>query len=349
MKKERPYSMSTDRSGDYFKSGASVLLDVGRALINVCDALPMGPFGRMCEESNWSEDVDRARLAEAGLKAAFESAPAPSLRPHLVNPAHRNRKNAKLDWRVTRAVATLATAEILLGRPPIHMMELATLLAVMESKLFPAPVSLVLEIKRTISLLAVENVLQVRENCAGRAIPDVRLEPATVFEIMGGDRCVADAGPRAIMRLRRQGRSKQGAAKQKPRRKGGRFRTAGDMARALEQIVVGQPAAVKALATRGFLHLRRAELLEQGQDVGGNECLLFMGPSGSGKTFLAENFGHQHALPFACRSATDMTAMGYVGHNLTDSCVQALVSATEGEPEGSKLEAARFGCLFLDE
>jgi hypothetical protein len=73
----------------------------------------------------------------------------------------------------------------------------------------------------------------------------------------------------------------------------------------LKEFVYGQDEACRVLATRGWLHFKRAELLRRGQQVGTNECLFFISQqSGVGKTFLAENYGRLCSLPFTSFSST---------------------------------------------
>jgi ATP-dependent Clp protease ATP-binding subunit ClpX len=342
-----PYSMSVNRTRDYSRSGATVLLELGRAFTDVLNALPLHPFGPVAKDEEWKDLLDAALVTEAGLEATFNSGSPPALKRYLVNPSAK-KKGAKVDCRVTRIVATLAAGEILNGNSSMHIMELATLLATIESKLFPPPVGLVLEAKRIISVLCADGMLQVRDGPCGKALPDIRLSDRILFEIMGGARSLADVSAQAVRQMRaRNGRG--GSGKPKAARARARSRSAGGIASALGRVVVGQPDAVKVLSARGYLHLRRAEMLEQDKNCGNNECILFMGPSGSGKTYLAEQFGKMHSLPFASRSATDMTAVGYVGHDLTDACVHSLVRATGVSGISNQLASARYGCIFLDE
>ena len=119
----------------------------------------------------------------------------------------------------------------------------------------------------------------------------------------------------------------------------------------LRQIVIGQDDACRVLATRGWLHLKRAELLKQGKRVGANECLFFISQfSGVGKTFLAENYGRLCSLPFTSFSATDATAVGYVGLDLVEDSIKALIRSAGDPRESSTLERARLGgIIFYDE
>ena len=65
----------------------------------------------------------------------------------------------------------------------------------------------------------------------------------------------------------------------------------------LREHVIDQDQAAKTLACRGYMHIKRSQLLRKGQDIGKNECLLMIGPSGTGKTFLCEEFGKFAMVP----------------------------------------------------
>lgn len=119
----------------------------------------------------------------------------------------------------------------------------------------------------------------------------------------------------------------------------------------LKEVVIGQDHACRVLATRGWLHLKRAELLKKGEKVGTNECLFFISQhSGVGKTFMAENYGRLCSLPFASFSSTDATSVGYVGLDLVEDSIRSLIRAAGGAGEAIALEKARLGgILFFDE
>jgi ATP-dependent Clp protease ATP-binding subunit ClpX len=118
---------------------------------------------------------------------------------------------------------------------------------------------------------------------------------------------------------------------------------------ALKTVVIGQDEACKVLATRGWLHLKRAEMIKAGQNVGANENILCIGESGTGKSFLAQNFCQMFALPSAFYDSTSASAMGYVGSDIVEDSIKMLLQSA-GKPVETALERARFGgVLFYDE
>ena len=124
-----------------------------------------------------------------------------------------------------------------------------------------------------------------------------------------------------------------------------------DLYSRLKKYVHGQDEACKTLATRGWLHYKRAELMRVGQNAGTNECLFFISQqSGVGKTFLAETYGRLCSLPFASFSSTDATAVGFVGLDLVEDSIKALLRAAGGPQEpGFIQKAQQGGIIFYDE
>jgi len=124
-----------------------------------------------------------------------------------------------------------------------------------------------------------------------------------------------------------------------------------DLYQRLKQYVHGQDDACKVLATRGWLHYKRAELMRVGQNVGTNECLFFISQqSGVGKTYLAETYGKLCSLPFASFSSTDATAVGFVGLDLVEDSIKALIRAAGSPQEPSSIQKAQQGgIIFYDE
>jgi ATP-dependent protease Clp ATPase subunit len=118
----------------------------------------------------------------------------------------------------------------------------------------------------------------------------------------------------------------------------------------LKEVVIGQDEACRVLATRGWLHLKRAELLRKGQNVGSNECLFFISQqSGVGKTWLAENYGKLCCLPFVSFSATDATTLGFVGMDIVEDSIKMLLKASGGSDDKWTIPRARRGIIFYDE
>ena len=114
----------------------------------------------------------------------------------------------------------------------------------------------------------------------------------------------------------------------------------------LREYVIDQDDAARMLSSRGFLHLQRARLLEQGLDSGFNQCILMLGSSGCGKTYAVERFCKVAHLPFASLSMPEYTCVGFVGHEISDQGLQCLLR----HPLASgSVERARYGVLVCDE
>ena len=89
----------------------------------------------------------------------------------------------------------------------------------------------------------------------------------------------------------------------------------------LDEHVIGQEQAKKALAVAVYNHYKR---LRHPQDATNIELaksnILLIGPTGSGKTLLAQSLARKLNVPFAMADATTLTEAGYVGEDV-DSIV----------------------------
>jgi ATP-dependent Clp protease ATP-binding subunit ClpX len=80
----------------------------------------------------------------------------------------------------------------------------------------------------------------------------------------------------------------------------------------LNQYVIGQDRAKKALSVAVYNHYKRVNTENDGIDEvelqKSNICLI--GPTGSGKTFLAQTLARTLNVPFAIADATSLTEAG---------------------------------------
>src|SRR5438034_1139306 len=90
----------------------------------------------------------------------------------------------------------------------------------------------------------------------------------------------------------------------------------------LDQYVVGQEQAKKALAVAVYNHYKRIQAESPGGPGSGTESvelaksnILLIGPTGCGKTHLAQTLARMLNVPFAIADATALTEAGYVGKN----------------------------------
>ena len=114
----------------------------------------------------------------------------------------------------------------------------------------------------------------------------------------------------------------------------------------LNNYVVGQDRAKRALAVAVYNHYKRINFTESRED---NDVdlqksnILMIGPTGSGKTFLAQTLARSLNVPFAIADATSLTEAGYVGEDIESILTRLLQVADYNVPE------AEQGIVFIDE
>ena len=117
----------------------------------------------------------------------------------------------------------------------------------------------------------------------------------------------------------------------------------------LDQYVVGQDYAKKALAVAVYNHYKRMSQKAQGRDKNADDVqieksnILLIGPTGSGKTLLAKTLAQKLKVPFAIADATTLTEAGYVGEDV-ENVLLKLINAANGN-----VAAAERGIIFIDE
>ncbi|MBO0454948.1 MULTISPECIES: ATP-dependent Clp protease ATP-binding subunit ClpX [Enterococcus] len=113
----------------------------------------------------------------------------------------------------------------------------------------------------------------------------------------------------------------------------------------LNQYVIGQDRAKKALSVAVYNHYKRVNTENDGLDEvelqKSNICLI--GPTGSGKTFLAQTLARTLNVPFAIADATSLTEAGYVGEDVENILLKLLQSADYN------VERAEKGIIYIDE
>ena len=114
----------------------------------------------------------------------------------------------------------------------------------------------------------------------------------------------------------------------------------------LNNYVVGQDRAKRALAVAVYNHYKRINFTESRED---NEVelqksnILMIGPTGSGKTFLAQTLARSLNVPFAIADATSLTEAGYVGEDV-ENILLKLIQAAD-----FNIERAERGIIYVDE
>ncbi|MCI8590586.1 MAG: ATP-dependent Clp protease ATP-binding subunit ClpX [Clostridiales bacterium] len=116
---------------------------------------------------------------------------------------------------------------------------------------------------------------------------------------------------------------------------------------ALDEYVIGQNAAKKALSVAVYNHYKRILSKEKGQNENGVEIqksnVLLLGPTGVGKTYLAQTLAKTLKVPFAIADATTLTEAGYVGEDV-ENILLKLIQAADYD-----VEKAERGIIYIDE
>ncbi|MBL4935739.1 ATP-dependent Clp protease ATP-binding subunit ClpX [Clostridium sp. YIM B02515] len=112
----------------------------------------------------------------------------------------------------------------------------------------------------------------------------------------------------------------------------------------LDQYVVGQDDAKKALAVAVYNHYKRINSNNDFEDVELQKSnILLLGPTGSGKTLLAQTLAKLLNVPFAIADATTLTEAGYVGEDVENILLKLIQNADYD------IERAEKGIIYIDE
>ncbi len=120
-----------------------------------------------------------------------------------------------------------------------------------------------------------------------------------------------------------------------------------EIKKSLDEYVIGQSRAKKALAVAVYNHYKRVEAQDYFHDYDGVELeksnILLLGPTGTGKTLLARTLARILDVPFSISDATALTEAGYVGEDV-ESILSHLLHASD-----FNVERAEHGIIYIDE
>ncbi|GFH40068.1 ATP-dependent Clp protease ATP-binding subunit ClpX [Pseudolactococcus insecticola] len=114
----------------------------------------------------------------------------------------------------------------------------------------------------------------------------------------------------------------------------------------LNEYVIGQDRAKRALSVAVYNHYKRINFAEskENDDVELQKSnILMIGPTGSGKTFLAQTLARSLNVPFAIADATSLTEAGYVGEDVENILLKLL------QASDYNVERAERGIIYVDE
>ncbi len=117
-----------------------------------------------------------------------------------------------------------------------------------------------------------------------------------------------------------------------------------EIAAILDQYVIGQQDAKRALAVAVYNHYKRINAGESSDDVELQKSnIIMLGPTGCGKTMLAQTLAKILNVPFAMADATSLTEAGYVGEDV-ENILLKLIQAADFD-----VERAEKGIIYIDE
>ncbi|OFX27229.1 MAG: ATP-dependent protease ATP-binding subunit ClpX [Armatimonadetes bacterium RBG_16_67_12] len=111
----------------------------------------------------------------------------------------------------------------------------------------------------------------------------------------------------------------------------------------LNQYVVGQDWAKKALSVAVYNHYKRIGNRRPTDVELQKSNILLIGPTGCGKTLLAQTLAKILDVPFAIADATSLTEAGYVGEDV-ENILLRLIQAADYE-----VKKAERGIIYIDE
>ncbi len=116
-----------------------------------------------------------------------------------------------------------------------------------------------------------------------------------------------------------------------------------EISKVLDQYVIGQDRAKKALSIAVYNHYKRIFNSDDSDVELQKSNILLLGPTGVGKTLLAQTLAKLLNVPFAIADATTLTEAGYVGEDV-ENILLRLIQAADFD-----VERAERGIIYVDE
>ena len=111
----------------------------------------------------------------------------------------------------------------------------------------------------------------------------------------------------------------------------------------LDEYVVGQERAKKAMAVAVYNHYKRVFCEKKDGIEIEKSNMLMIGPTGSGKTYLVKTLARLLKVPLAIADATSLTEAGYIGDDI-ESVLSKLLMASDND-----VDRAEHGIVYIDE
>lgn len=116
-----------------------------------------------------------------------------------------------------------------------------------------------------------------------------------------------------------------------------------DIAKFLDQYVIGQDDAKKYLSVAVYNHYKRLNQRKEDEVEIEKSNIIMVGQTGTGKTLLAKTIARFLNVPFAIVDATVFTEAGYVGEDV-ESILSRLLQVCNYD-----VKAAEHGIIYIDE